>query len=71
MHGLTTCSIAYYSLERLEIPNPDWQVTFPYNSIIIIQQTSTENKSNLSTPGCLCDTWYNQNTKFKIFEKYI
>lgn len=35
MHGLTTCSIAYYSLERLEIPKPDWQVTFPYNSNIL------------------------------------
>ena len=35
MHGLTTCSIAYYGLERLEIPKPDWQVTFPYNSNIL------------------------------------
>ena len=35
MHGLTTCSIAYYSLERLEIPKPDWQVTFPHNSNIL------------------------------------
>ena len=35
MHGLTTCSTAYYGLERIEIPKPDWQVTFPYNSNIL------------------------------------
>ena len=38
MHGLTTCSIAYYSLERLTIPKPDWQVTCPYNSNILFNK---------------------------------